>query len=696
MVPGAVKRQAGMKKRRYLRLTQTGTTVLKPDTTKLKPGTAELKPGATELKTDTTKLEPDATELKTDATASKSAKAVRVSVRGRVILEYLARQSQDTDGWVPQVQVIQDIGGGVGSMTTLSRAGLIEIEQRQEFIEQEFAAMAETQPVGRLELTDEQKHALEQAEALIDEPGFNAVVLHGVTGSGKTELYIRCIDRVVARGEQALVMVPEIALTPQLVSRFVGYFGQVALVHSRLNSRQRHQQWRRIAEGRARVVVGARSAVFAPLDRLGLIVVDEEHEPSYKQDMSPRYHGRDAAIKLAQMRGITVILGSATPSLETLHNCQSRTHYHLLRLQRRVLNLPLPEVTVVDMLREARERKGRHILSRLLEDRLRHCLTAGRQAILLLNRRGHSNFVCCPSCEFVLTCPNCDVSLTYHRRPAEFDSQQRSWVMCHYCTHSSEVASLCPVCGRKLILIGPGTQKAEDELTRKLPEARIQRVDSDTMQAADYANVLAEFGTKRIDILVGTQMIGKGLDYPNVNLVGVLNADTALTLPDFRSSERSFQLIAQVAGRCGRARADGEVIVQSFMPNDPTIASACRHDYDGFSERELAVRQRCGVPPFARMARIIMRDTKLKKLESVAGELRRRIDQIVGAQGSAVNVRGPMPTSIARLENYHRCQILLQAERPEQIQTMLAQLRRDVLPGTTVHTIVDVDPINLM
>jgi primosomal protein N' (replication factor Y) len=545
-------------------------------------------------------------------------------------------------------------------------------------------------------LNADQWAAEARLEQFIEEDTFNAVLLHGVTGSGKTEVYMQAIEKVLRMGRQALVLVPEIALTPQTVQRFMRRFTHVAVLHSGLTNLQRHQQWRMIADGQAQVVVGARSAVFAPLERLGLIVVDEEHEPSYKQDTTPRYHGRDVAIKLAQLMNIPIILGSATPSLETFYNCQARGHFHLLTLPCRVMDLPLPSVAIVDMQKETGERKGNHLLSRALETELGRCLAQKRQAILLLNRRGHSNFVYCPSCKYILHCPNCDVSLTYHKAKREFDLEQRCFVMCHYCLHSSLVPKVCPVCAKKLILIGPGTQKAEEEVTRKFPSANLCRVDSDSMKCERYNEVMMEFAEGKLDILLGTQMIGKGLDFPKVTLVGVLNADSALSLPDFRSSERTFQLIAQVAGRCGRASSDGRVIVQTYLQEEPAVNLACKHDYETFARLELQSRKSCAMPPYHRMARIILRDSKLEKLESVSRAFKDEVDKVNAALQLSVQIRGPIPATIARIENYHRWQIILKSQSAESIQKLLHALRQTHLPRLPVQTVVDVDPVNLL
>jgi len=658
MVPAAVKQQVGMVLRSYVRLTEKGEAYLKGEQ-----------------------------------------EAIRLSKQGREIMawlkdEYLSGGKEDSESWWSLDEIREKLSVSKGSAQTLARQDLIEIRQKRELARSRTGLEKISARKVYFELNEDQQRAMGHIEEIIKEDKFQVVLLHGVTGSGKTEIYMRTIEKVIHQGKSVLVLVPEISLTPQMISSFKGRFGQVAVLHSRLTSPQRHQQWRWIAEGGVKVVVGARSGVFAPLPNLGLIVVDEEHEPSYKQDMTPRYHGRDVAIKRAQINGIPLILGSATPSLESLKNCREKKHYQLIKMSKRVLNLPLPKVRLVNMRNEVLERKGNHLLSRVLEEQLQRCLSRKKQAILLLNRRGHSNFLMCPSCQFILTCPNCDVSLTFHKEPAE--DKSRSWVMCHYCTQESRVPGQCPVCGKKLILIGPGTQKAEEELRRKLPEARLQRMDSDSMRQADMAGVLADFGAGQIDILVGTQMIGKGLDYPNVELVGVLNADTALGLADFRSSERTFQLIAQVAGRCGRMQDTGRVVVQSFEPEEPAVKWACEHDYERFVEHELQVRQRCKMPPFGRLARIILRDPKLSKLEVQSKELKKEIDRLNEQLGLSVQVRGPVPAGIARIENYHRWEIILRAEGPEEIQKLLSAVRRECLPGLRVQGVVDVDPINLL
>lgn len=655
MVPAAVKKQVGMVKKSYVQLNQEVKEITK--------GTPKLRLGA----------------------------------KGRLIIEFLQQQKTEMQPSLYALDQLEErFGCGKGPFTTLERLGLIQISYQKELESPQSVTGVLAQPSSAFPLNTDQKKILAELSQLIDKKEFHAVLLHGVTGSGKTEVYMQAIDQVLGKGRQALVLVPEIALTPQTVQRFLQRFASVAVLHSGLSNLQRHQQWRMIAEGLAQVVVGARSAVFAPLPRLGLIVIDEEHETSYKQDTTPRYHGRDVAIKLAQIMNIPIILGSATPSLETFHNCSVRGHFHLLSLPRRVMDLPLPTVHIVDMQTETMERKGSHLLSRTLEGELHRCLAQKQQAILLLNRRGHSNFVYCPSCKFILPCPNCDVSLTYHKARREFDSEQRCYVMCHYCLHTSQVPKLCPICAKKMILIGPGTQKAEEEVSQKFPAARLCRVDSDSMKSDRYNEVMKEFGEGNIDILLGTQMIGKGLDFPNVKLVGVLNADSALSLPDFRSSERTFQMIAQVAGRCGRASSDGRVIVQTYLKEEPAVKLACRHDYDTFARLELQNRQKCLIPPYHRMARIILRDEKLEKLEAVCRKFRKDIDALNQSLPTPAEVRGPVPATISRIENYHRWQIILKSQTADSIQKLLFAIRTNLLSTLVVQVVVDVDPVNLL
>jgi len=547
---------------------------------------------------------------------------------------------------------------------------------------------------------------------------------------------------VVAMGHQAMLLVPEIALTPQTVRRFTQRFKRVAILHSGLTASERHRYWQQISSGRADVVVGARSAVFAPVPNLGMIVVDEEHEASYKQDTAPRYHGRDIAVKRGQIEGVPVLLGSATPSLETWKRVQAsggplpnttdngpRTTntsnpqpatgnpvYHLLTLPRRVRGLAMPHVELIDMKQEGRFRRGVHLLSQRLEHLLRVTVDSGRQAILLLNRRGYSNFVYCPSCQEVMPCRFCDTTMTYHRSAGQHVGSAASakgvhtgQLHCHYCLAVSPLPEACPTCGKKLSLFGLGTQRVEEELRGKFPDITFARVDSDSMRSAkDYEALLGEFAAGKIQVLLGTQMIAKGLDYPNVTLVGVISGDTALALPDFRAAERTFQLITQVAGRAGRGDSPGRVVLQTFLPDDPTIQAALRQDFTGFAQRELQARRDVGLPPFTRMVRIVLREQETERLYKHCDELAAEVAQAVAEEAErhppalgapdrgAVQVKGPMPCAISRIAGYYRNQIVLASASGNRLQAVLANLREKGCLKKNERIAVDVDPVSLL
>jgi primosomal protein N' (replication factor Y) len=476
-------------------------------------------------------------------------------------------------------------------------------------------------------------------------------------------------------------------------------------MHSGLTSAQRNVQWQKIKSGEADVVIGARSAVFAPLSKVGLIVVDEEHEPSYKQDTAPRYNGRDVAIKRAQLANAHCILGSATPSLEMLSNCQSKKHFHLVRLPKRVMDLPMPKMKLVDMRQERASQKGVNLISESLAERLQETLAKKEQAILLLNRRGYSNFVFCPSCKHTLHCRNCDVTLTFHKSQLRRSRRMQTvtgahisygYAICHYCLAQTLVPEKCPLCGKGFAMIGLGSQRLEEELARKFPQARVSRIDSDSMASRDYYHLLQDFGEGRIDILAGTQMLAKGLHFPNVTLVGIISADTSLYLPDFRANERTFQLISQVAGRAGRSEKKGTVFVQTFLPNQPAIQFAVGGDFNGFVREELKHRRACNLPPFWRLAVIVMRDMSFEKLEAACEQMKQRIDRIVESRGLEITVRGPMPALISRIQRFHRMQIIIQAPRAETIQRLFVGLRTAGPVRPAVKVAIDIDPVNLL
>jgi primosomal protein N' (replication factor Y) len=685
-----------------------------------------------------------------------------------------------------EIKHLADLAGArsITPVKQLIAKGLLQ-QHRQQVVRAAWSdALRQFADYPPIMLNDAQRRALDALLARIP-TGFGVHLLHGVTGSGKTEVYLQLIEHVLHQSAGAadrgsgpskiqnpksptawpgaIILVPEIALTPQTVARFLGRFSieKVAVLHSALTAAQRHEQWRRIRDGQARIVVGARSAVFAPLDHLGLIIVDEEHESSYKQDQLPRYHARDVAIRRAQLLGIPVVLGSATPSLESYfnalgfgadgkaaggrrqaegaddqesgasHHPSSISHHpqlppkpawHYLHLPQRVAQLQLPKVELVDLREERRKRMeytgkgGVHLLSVRLEVVLRQTLEAGGQAMLLLNRRGYANYIACPDhrCGWMMTCAFCDATMVYHkdaRLPAG------GLLRCHHCEAEQLLPSLCPVCSRKVTVFGLGTQRVEEEITRKFPGlalpvddgtgvqtqelpgagAGIVRMDSDAMRSGrDYEAVLEAFRKGQVKVLLGTQMIAKGLDFPNVRLVGVISGDTALHLPDFRAAERSFQLIAQVAGRAGRGEHPGRVIVQTWNPDDPVIQLAAKHDYAGFAARELALRAAAALPPIARMARIVVRDKDHVACHERAAVLFNHLRAAAARLDVRVRLRGPAPCPIARIAEFHRVQIELVAAAAASLQRLLTDLRNSRLLISDARTAVDVDPVDLL
>jgi primosomal protein N' (replication factor Y) (superfamily II helicase) len=569
-------------------------------------------------------------------------------------------------------------------------------------------------------------------------------LLHGVTGSGKTEIYLQAIAHALERGLGAIVLVPEISLTPQTVERFKARFSagpqqtSVAVLHSHLSGGERHDEWHKIRRGRARIVIGARSAIFAPVEPLGLIIVDEEHEHTYKQEEAPRYHARDVAIMRGRMEGATVVLGSATPSLESYYNCGAGK-YRLLELPERVDEQKLPHVRIVDLRQAIRRGESIPIFSPQLKEAILQRLERGEQTILFLNRRGYATSLQCPLCGFVAQCPNCSLALTYHRH------EQR--LRCHLCGHDAPVPAACPneKCRNPRIrYAGLGTQKVEETLGKLFPDARVERMDSDALKRKeDYRRILGDFRVGKIDILVGTQMIAKGLHFPNVTLVGIIYADLALHQPDFRASERTFQLLTQVAGRAGRGDVEGEVVVQAFTPFHPAIQCARRHDFAAFYHQELEFREPLKYPPFARVALLTLRGRNEDKVKFSAQHVRKELDRVFGqthATGSRdggrsatgapkgqnllsrapavlpasppdcesshsrggsgaslrdLVIRGPAPAPLLRAETFYRYQIMLRTRRMSALSQQLARMRQSLALPEDVKLTVDIDPVDL-
>lgn len=517
--------------------------------------------------------------------------------------------------------------------------------------------------------------------------GFSVTLLRGVTGSGKTEVYVRTIRRVIEAGKQAILLAPEIALTTQTLQRLLKRLPRVAVLHSGLSSAQRAFYWQQIRDGHAGVVVGPRSAVFAPIrpEKLGLVVVDEEHESTYKQDTAPRYHGRDVAIMRASIAGAPVLLGSATPSMESYNNALNG-RYNLLELPRRVKNLPMPRLEIVNLRREMKP--GRiELIGQTLQERMAGVLDRGEQIILLMNRRGYASYVFCPKCDWMLECSQCVRPMVWH--------QATQLCVCHHCDSTAVLPERCPACSGKILLFGYGIQRVEDELARKFPTARVARMDSDTMTSPKQFNkILDDFGSGQVDILLGTQMVAKGLDFPKVSLVGVTSADTALALHDFRASERTFQLIVQVAGRAGRSDHPGQVVVQTLHEEEPAIMYASQHDYKGFADFELNDRRGMNLPPFSRMTRFMFRhehanvanDAALKFAEFFRCKLPR----------DEVRMVGPQAAEMVKLQNQFRFDILLYTQKPMLIQNILFPEMSHLMHDVKADVFADVDPVNLM
>jgi primosomal protein N' (replication factor Y) (superfamily II helicase) len=540
------------------------------------------------------------------------------------------------------------------------------------------------------DLTGPQQEAVEEIGASIQSGGFAAYLLYGVTGSGKTEVYIRAAQKALEKGKGAIVLVPEIALTPQLTAQFASRLGQtVALFHSGLSDGQRLDQWWRVKTGQARVAVGARSALFAPLSDPGVIIVDEEHDPSYKQGETPRYHARDAAVMLARIKDAVVVLGSATPSLESVHNARIGRYRRLVLPDRVTAMRRLPEVEIVDM-REAAF-ATRNITERLA-DEIRAAMEGGRQAILLLNRRGFSSFILCPNCGHNFPCPSCSITLTYHKGPGK--------LLCHYCDYTMPAPDVCPECaGYNLMLMGAGVERVQEELAAVAGGARILRLDRDAAQKRGQTEkILTEFSRHRADILIGTQMVAKGHDFPDVTLVGVINADVALNLPDFRAGERTFTLLAQAAGRAGRGDQPSKVIIQTYNPAHYAITAASMHDFDGFADRELAGREELSYPPFCRLALVRFAGPDPAAVRRESGQVRGRFDVVIAQKKLALTVLGPVPAPIERIRDRHRCQILVKAVRRRDIFDLLAA--SGLFGGPVRHggvaISVDIDPTDML
>jgi len=597
------------------------------------------------------------------------------------LLDFLVQQTEP----VSLSEVRKSIGIPASIVKATVDKGLVKVQQIE--VKRDPLAYQSIPPSYPLTLTAAQRSALESIKSsLVKAPGDappSVFLLHGVTGSGKTEIYLQALVEAIRRGKRGIVLVPEIALTPQTIERFASRFPRkVAVLHSKLSLGEQYDEWYRIRKGECDVVIGSRSAIFAPQPDLGLIIIDEEHEWTYKQDTSPRYHARDVAIKLAELTGAAVILGSATPSVETFYHAQTED-YHLLQLPERVTpseGSSLPQVEIVD-LREELKAGNRSLFSRSLSQAIVKSISSGEQVILFLNRRGTATFIQCRRCGFVLRCKRCEVALTYH--------WAESALLCHQCNYRMPAPQVCPRClSPRIKFLGLGTQRLEQEASQVFPQARLLRWDSDvTKHKGSHQEILDKFRAHKADILIGTQMIAKGLDLPQVTLVGVISADTGLNLPDFRAGERTFQLLSQVAGRAGRGGLGGRVIIQTYSPEHYSIQAAAKHDYATFYSREIDYRRQLRNPPFSRLACLTYSHTNDGVCQREAERMKRVLTQEIDSRGIAdLSLIGPAPAFIHRLRGRFRWQLILRGSEPS---ALLSEL--PIPQGWTV----DIDPVGV-
>ncbi len=601
----------------------------------------------------------------------------------------------DEDAPLATTELTKRVKTSASLLGTLERRGFIKITR----------VSSVRNPLSCQPIVPTEPHVLDSAQSAAfteilnelqtENSSKQAFLLHGVTGSGKTEVYMRAIAQILESGKSVIVLVPEISLTPQTASRIIGRFGErVAVLHSRLSDGERFDQWHRIQKGDADIVIGPRSAVFAPVKKLGLLIIDEEHSDSYKSDTAPRYHAREVAQKRTELANCPLILGSATPSLESFFHAQSGT-YKLLTLPSRVLDRKMPEVHIVDM-RSELKKGNRTIFSEFLRSSIAERLEKREQVILFLNRRGHSRYVFCRTCGYVEKCRNCSLSLTFH-----FETKK---LVCHHCGHNRDTHPSCPECNSPAIDYfgrrGFGTETVEQEVRKAFPSANVKRFDADsTARKNAHLKILEAFEHQKIDILIGTQMVAKGLDFPNVTLVGVIVADTALNLPDFRASEQTFSLLTQVAGRSGRAETAGEVIIQTYMPENYCISAAQTHDYVGFYEKEVEARSALQYPPFSHVATILLRGKNENEVIDAAHTVRNHLEVLQTDQFSEIKILGPAPAPLSKIDGKFRWHFLLRSKNVENICQLLQFLNDDPPPAiksNAIECVIDIDPTNTL
>lgn len=614
---------------------------------------------------------------------AQSGESQKLTDGQRRVIETLERTST-----LPLQELAKLASVTVPTISSLAKRGLLEISE--ETVRRDPFGDSGFDKPQDYTLTAQQTSVLETIEASLQTGSYAPFLLHGVTGSGKTEVYIRAMRKTLELGRSAMMLVPEIALTPVFSHRLRSHFGdRVAIFHSSLQRGERFDEWTRVRNGDARVVIGTRSAVFAPIENLGLVVVDEEHESSYRQQDSPYYSGRDTAIVRAQKESATVILGSATPSLETFHNARNGK-YGYLELRERIGARPMAKANIIDMRKVFSDHGKPRVFSDELLEAIRVTQDRKEQSIILLNRRGYSSFVLCRSCGETIQCPNCDVTLTYHRTERV--------MLCHYCNHAQPAPGACPACGKKYIYyVGEGTEKLEELLKELFPALRIARIDRDTTSRRQrFEKILTDFSKGHIDMLVGTQMLAKGHDFPNVTLVGVVSVDAGLALPDFRSAERTFQLITQVAGRAGRGDRPGRVLIQTYHPYHYALRHACAQDYEKFYNEEINYRRNHSYPPFVALASVLVHASDLTRVRTEALELRRELDKANTER--LCRILGPAPAPLARLKGEHRFQLLIKSRNRRQLRAVAdTALRSAADRGVNLRSInLEIDPISVM
>jgi len=612
----------------------------------------------------------------------------RRSPQQQRLLDRLVERAREGEGPVPGEELLREAEASADSLRGLVDKGLVSVSERT--VRRAPVVPPEKRTTAP-PLTPAQQRATAILREAIARRQAQSILLFGVTASGKTEVYLDAIAATLAAGRTAIALVPEIALTGQVVDVFTGRFGdQVAVLHSRLSEGERHDEWRRMQEGKARIVVGARSAIFAPLENVGLIVLDEEHEASYKQENTPRYSAKELAAERARLSGAVLLLGSATPSLESYFASEPENAAQVvapirrIEMRERIDNRPLPRVTVVDLREEFKQRRA--LFSTRLVDAMAERLRARQQTILFLNRRGYAQFVLCRDCGYVARCPHCAVSLAYHA----YDRSLR----CHHCEHTARAPQVCPDCGgARVRAFGIGTEKVEEEVLSIFPSARVARMDRDTTaRKGEHTRIVRDFRRGEAEILIGTQMVAKGLDFPNVTLVGVVSADTAINMPDFRAAERTFQLLTQVAGRSGRGTSPGEVIIQTFSPDHYAVQAAMRQDYPAFYQQEILFRQELRYPPFSRFVNLICADEQESRAQARAETLAEALRAVVPSE---IEIIGPAAAPLSRLKNQYRFHVALRAPTGAPLSTLVRSAISRLSASDRLGLHIDMDPLSM-